>query len=91
MFNPPPGTTEKKMRTKTKSYMDLSAQWHRLHKLTFRGDPYAVPEWRMKLWKIANKICRRYEKNIIKEYDRIHGYKPIRNLWEQFPASVYAK
>ena len=79
------------MRTKTKSYMDLSAQWHRLHKLTFRGDPYAVPEWRMKWWKIANKICWRYEKNIIKEYDRIHGYKPTRNLWEQFPSSIYAK
>ena len=71
--------------------MDLSAQWHRLHKLTFRGDPYAVPEWRMKWWKIANKICWRYEKNIKKEYDRIHRYKPTRNLWEQFPSSIYAK
>ena len=46
----------------------------------------------------SGEILRKYlmtmqndEKNIIKEYDRIHGYKPTRNLWEQFPASIYAK
>lgn len=76
---------------RTKSYMDITAQWKRLHALTFRGS-YAENQQRVKgWWHIANKIASTYKKNIICEYDRIHGYKPRRNLWEQFPASVYAK
>lgn len=77
---------------RTKSYMDISAQWKRLHALTFRGCCYTENEQRIKgWWHIANAIVARYERNIIQEYDRIHGYKLHGDLWEQFPASVYAK
>lgn len=77
---------------KTKSYMDITAQWRRLHALTFREGTYAESERRIKgWWRVAEEITIRYRKNIIREYDRIHGYKLHRDLWEQFPVSVYAK
>lgn len=76
---------------RTKSYDDISKQWQRLYKLTYRETPYRVPEWRMKWWKRANEIAYRYKHNIIAELDRLHGYKTHRDIWEKFPASIYAK
>mgnify|MGYP000372164806 CR=1 FL=1 len=91
-INPPPGTTEKKMRTKTIN--QISAQLERIHKAAYRL--YIRHGNFNKGWSIqekARQIADRYYLNIWNELGAV-CHSADENICKQntpVPASIYAK
>lgn len=93
MFNPPPGTTEKKMRTKSIDQME--AQFGRVARMFWQinAEMELTEVWTNRLTRMAAALSR-YRKNAYAYiFDRHKNGLDTGAHWEEYhvPASIYAK